>query len=155
MTDTFDVLIIGAGHNGLTCAAYLAKAGQKVLVLERSEQTGGASKTREIAPGVEASVCAHILHMLQPKIVDDLNLKAHGLDRSGEPIKTISLAESGNHLTIGRRTLDGGNVSKADKAAYTSFIERMERHAGTLAPQLLKTPPRLANVGFGNARQLA
>ena len=80
MTDRYDVLIIGGGHNGLVCAAYLAKAGRKVLVLERSDQPGGAAITREFAPGFRVSACAHILHMLQPKVIRDLNLKAHGLD---------------------------------------------------------------------------
>ncbi len=155
MTDRYDVLIIGGGHNGLVCAAYLAKAGRKVLVLERSDQPGGAAITREFAPGFRVSACAHILHMLQPKVIRDLNLKAHGLDLSGPSIDTITLAEDGNHLTIRRRSIEGAQVSAADKAAYPAFIRRMERHAKALAPQLLKTPPRLANAGLGNAMQLA
>jgi phytoene dehydrogenase-like protein len=154
MTNRSDVLIIGAGHNGLVCAAYLAKAGRKVLVLERSDQPGGAAVTREFAPGFKVSACAHILHMLQPKVIRDLNLKAHGLDLGGPSIDTIALAEDGNHLTIGQRGIEGAQVSEADKAAYTAFIERMERHAKALAPQLLKTPPRLANAGLANAMKL-
>ena len=155
MTNRYDVLIIGAGHNGLVCAAYLAKAGRKVLVLERSDQPGGAAITREFAPGFKVSACAHILHMLQPKVVRDLNLKAHGLDLSGPPIDTISLAEDGNHLTIRPQSIEGTQINEADKAAYVAFIKRMERFAKTLAPQLLKTPPRLASAGFGNAMKLA
>ena len=155
MTDRYDVLIIGAGHNGLVCAAYLAKAGRKVLVLERSDQPGGAAITREFAPGFKVSACAHILHMLQPKVVRDLNLKAHGLDLSGPSIDTISLAEDGNHLTIRPQSIEGAQINEADKAAYVAFIKRMECFAKTLAPQLLKTPPRLASAGFGNAMKLA
>ena len=155
MTDRDDVLIIGGGHNGLVCAAYLAKAGRNVMVLERSDQPGGAAITREFAPGFRVSACAHILHMLQPKVIRDLNLKAHGLDLSGPSIDTITLAEDGNHLTIRRRSIEGAQVSEADKAAYPAFIKRMERHAKALAPQLLKTPPRLANAGLANAAQLA
>ncbi|TDI61013.1 MAG: NAD(P)/FAD-dependent oxidoreductase, partial [Alphaproteobacteria bacterium] len=155
MTDRYDVLIIGAGHNGLVCAAYLAKAGRKVLVLERSDQPGGAAITREFAPGFKVSACAHILHMLQPKVVRDLNLKAHGLDLSGPSIDTISLAEDGNHLTIRQNSIEGAQLNEADKAAYVAFIKRMERFAEALAPQLLKTPPRLASAGFRNAMKLA
>lgn len=155
MGERYDTLIIGAGHNGLVCAAYLAKNGQKVLVLERSDQVGGASKTREVTPGINVSACAHILHMLQPKILRDLDLRTHGLDVSSMPIDTISLAENGNHLTIRGHELDGGDVTPSDKVAYARFMERMERHAKVLAPQLLQNPPRLARVGFGNARQLA
>lgn len=155
MTDQFDALIIGAGHNGLVCAGYLAKAGKKVLVLERADQTGGAAKTREIASGVKASACAHILHMLQPKIVKDLKLGSHGLDTSAKPLKTISLARDGKHLTLDRRSASGADISDADKAAYSKFMERMETHAGALAPQWLKAPPRLANAGLANAAQLA
>lgn len=154
MTDRFDALIVGAGHNGLVCAAYLAKAGQKVLVLERADQTGGAAKSREVAPGVSVSACAHILHMLQPKIVRDLKLKSHGLDTSARPMDTISLGADGKHLRVGRSTVEGADISSVDKAAYTKFMERMERHAGALAPQLMKKPPRLANVDLANAVQL-
>jgi phytoene dehydrogenase-like protein len=155
MTDQYDVLIIGAGHNGLVCAAYLAKAGKKVLVLERADQTGGAAKTREIASGVKASACAHILHMLQPKIVKDLKLGSHGLDTSAKPLKTISLAKDGKHLTLDRRSVSGADISDADKSAYSKFMERMETHAGALSPQWLKAPPRLAGAGLANAAQLA
>ena len=64
MTDTYDSIIVGAGHNGLVCAATLAKAGRRVLVVEASEQVGGAAITREIASGYKVSACAHILHLL-------------------------------------------------------------------------------------------
>ncbi len=155
MTDRYDALIIGAGHNGLVCAAYLAKAGRKVLILERSGQPGGAAITREFAPGFKVSACAHILHMLQPRIIRDLNLEAHGFDPSGTPIETISLAKDNNHLTIRRHSVDGAKLLDADAAAYPRFIKRMELFAAALAPQLLKTPPRLANVGLENTMKLA
>jgi phytoene dehydrogenase-like protein len=154
MTKATDILIVGAGHNGLVCAAYLAKAGKKVLVLERSSQTGGAAKNKEVTPGINVSACAHILHMLQPKVMRDLDLKSHGLE-IGAPIDTISLDADGNHLTLRGKNVVGSSLSPKEKAAYAKLMERMERHAKALAPQLLKTPPRLANVGFGNARQLA
>ena len=153
MTDRHDVLIIGAGHNGLVCAAYLAKAGKKVLVLERSDHVGGAAITREFARGFKVSACAHIVNMLQPKIIKDLNLEACGLDLNGSSLETISLNEEGTALRIGSEHV--GGVLATESAAYTKFMARMTRHAGALSPQLLKSPPRLANVGLENTVKLA
>lgn len=153
MTDRYDILIIGAGHNGLVCAAYLAKAGRKVLVLERSNQVGGAAITREFAKGFKVSACAHILHMLQPKIVKDLDLKAHGLELNNTGLETVSLTDKGKTIKFGRENVEG--VSDSEKVAYEKFMARMERLARALSPQLLKTPPRLASVGLENTIKLA
>ena len=68
MSKQYDVIIIGAGHNGLVCASYLAKAGRKVLILEANEGVGGAAITREFADGFSVSACAHLLHLLHPQI---------------------------------------------------------------------------------------
>jgi len=155
MTDNYDVLIIGAGHNGLVCAAYLAKAGCKVLVLERSSHVGGAAVTREFARGFKVSAGAHILHMLQPKIAGDLKLETHGLDLGQTGMDTISLAEGGQAITLRRASVDGAALNETDKMAYPGFAGRMERHAKALVPQLMKTPPRLAKAGFQNTLQLA
>lgn len=155
MTRSFDVVIIGAGHNGLVCAAYLAKAGKSVLVVEAADEVGGAARNRELAPGASVSACAHILHALQPKVVSDLALKTYGLKEQASPVKTIALGHGGKHLVLGKHALESGDVSASDKAALPAFIERMERHAGALAPQLLKAPPRLAMAGFQNTKQLA
>lgn len=76
---SFDVLIIGAGHNGLVCATYLAKAGLKVCVLERRGVVGGAAVTEEFHPGFRNSVAAYTVSLLQPKVIRDLDLPAHGL----------------------------------------------------------------------------
>src|SRR5215471_12074511 len=76
---TYDVVIIGAGHNGLTCAAYLGMAGLKVKVLERRDVVGGAAVTEEFVPGFRNSVAAYAVSLLQPKIIADLHLTAHGL----------------------------------------------------------------------------
>ena len=93
--------------------------------------------------------------MLQPKIIRDLKLTSHGLNLGGASLDTISLNPDGNHLTISRDSIEGAGVSNADKMAYPKFIKRMEGHAKALSPQLLKTPPRLTNAGFGNMMQLA
>ncbi|MDH3919487.1 MAG: FAD-dependent oxidoreductase, partial [Rhodospirillales bacterium] len=68
MSGTYDAIVIGGGHNGLVCAAYLARSGRNVLVLEAREKVGGAAATEEIAPGYRAPVCAHLLHHLHPAI---------------------------------------------------------------------------------------
>src|SRR6185369_10750076 len=75
----YDVLIIGAGHNGLTCAAYLAKAGLRVKVLERRKVVGGAAVTEEFVPGFRNSVAAYTVSLLNPKVIADLALHDHGL----------------------------------------------------------------------------
>jgi phytoene dehydrogenase-like protein len=147
MTNKFDAIIIGAGHNGLVCAAYLAKAGKKVLVLERAAEVGGAAGTHEFAKGFKVSTCAHILHAMQPKIIKDLELELVGAD-----LKTISIAENGNHLILGPEGLES---SHKEANTYRGFIDRVTRHAKALAPQLLKTPPRLADFGLSNTLQLA
>ena len=76
----YDAIVIGGGHNGLTCAAYLARAGRKTLVLERRHVLGGAAVTEEIFPGFKFSVCCYVVSLLRPEIIRDLDLPAHGLE---------------------------------------------------------------------------
>ena len=77
---TYDAIIIGAGHNGLVTAAYLARAGQKVLVLERRDLVGGASVTEELWPGYKVSTAAYVNSLFRPEIIRDLDLKSHGFE---------------------------------------------------------------------------
>ncbi|MEJ0046006.1 MAG: FAD-dependent oxidoreductase [Rhodospirillales bacterium] len=84
----YDGVIIGGGHNGLVCAAYLARSGQRVLVLEAAEQLGGMAATREFAPGFHVSACAHLLHMLPRSIVDELALTRHGLEFAAQSMNS-------------------------------------------------------------------
>ena len=79
----WDVVVIGGGHNGLVCAATLAKSGRKVLVLEAETETGGAARTDEFAPGFRVSSMAHVLNRLHPDVVKLLQLEKHGLNLSG------------------------------------------------------------------------
>src|SRR4030095_11025591 len=80
MAQHYDVIVIGGGHNGLTNAAYLAKAGKKVLVLERRHVLGGAAVTEEIIPGFLFSECSYVVSLLRPEIIRDLDLPRHGLE---------------------------------------------------------------------------
>ena len=97
-----DVVIIGAGHNGLTCAGYLAKAGLKVKVVERRSVVGGSVVTEEFHPGFRNSACAFAVSLLQPQIIRDLELSRYGLkivDRSGG---TFAPLENGGYLSLPR-----------------------------------------------------
>ncbi len=80
MATSYDCIIIGGGHNGLVCAAYLAKAGRKVLVLESRHVLGGAAVTEEIYPGFKYSVCSYVVSLLRPQLIRDLELPRHGLE---------------------------------------------------------------------------
>jgi phytoene dehydrogenase-like protein len=136
------VVIIGGGHNGLVCAAYLAKAGKKVTVLEAADQVGGAAATREFAPGFKAS-CAHLLNLLDKDISKDLALKSNGLKMAHSNLKTIALAEDGNHMTIGAKSIDGVGISTEDKAAYKEYRRFMSKFAGIIGGLHNQVPPRI------------
>ncbi len=142
MTNAIDVVIIGGGHNGLVCAAYLAKAGKKVTVLEAADQVGGAAATREFAPGFKASV-AHLLYLLDKDISKQLGLEQHGLRIAKAGLNTIALAEDGNHITISAEGVDGGGLSSQDQASYTQYRRFMSKFAGVIGGLHNKIPPRI------------
>lgn len=139
MTNT---IIIGGGHNGLVCAAYLAKAGRKVTVLEAADQVGGAAATREFTPGFKAS-CAHLLYLLDKDISKELGLESHGLRMARSGLKTIALAEDSNHITISANSVEGGGLSAQDKAAYKEYRRFMSKFAGVIGGIHNKIPPRI------------
>ncbi len=142
MTDANNVVIIGGGHNGLVCAAYLAKAGKKVTVLEAADQVGGAAATREFAPGFKASI-AHLLYLLDKDISKELGLEQHGLRIAKAGLNTIALAEDGNHITISTEGVDGGGLSSQDQAAYQEYRRFMSKFAGVIGGLHNKIPPRI------------
>jgi phytoene dehydrogenase-like protein len=88
-TRAWDAVIIGGGHNGLVCAAYLARAGKRVLVLERRAVVGGAAVTEEFHPGFRNSVAAYTVSLLNPKVIADMHLAAHGLRIVERPCRTF------------------------------------------------------------------
>src|SRR5215467_9192782 len=94
----YDVVIIGAGHNGLTCAAYLAMAGLRVKVLERRAVVGGAAVTEEFHPGFRNSVAAYTVSLLNPKVVADLDLHGHGLKIVERRAQNFLPAPDGSYL---------------------------------------------------------
>jgi phytoene dehydrogenase-like protein len=146
MTIAYDAIVIGAGHNGLTAAAYLAKAGARTLVLEAASDIGGMAATREFAPGFRVSAVAHLLHGLHPRIVSDLRLERHGLEYAARNIATAALMPDGRRLEIGANaaaTRDSiGLFSARDADAYPRVMARLVRQAGALGVMLGRTPPR-------------
>ena len=154
-TDKYDVIVIGAGHNGLVCAAYLARAGCSVLTLEAAKRVGGAAVTRVFAPGYSVSAGAHLIHGLAPQVISDLKLAAHGLSWATRNLDTIALAADGNHLTLGARAVTGAGLSDSDRNAYPPFMEKYRRFAGILQQTLTRRPPRLAGHSLRDMADLA
>lgn len=146
MTDKYDAIVVGAGHNGLVCSALLAKAGKRVLVLEANEQVGGAAVTREFTDGYSVSACAHLLYQLQPEVRKELRLAPR---LASEDMTTIALEEQGNHVRLRTDGVEG--VSEQDAEQYRNFRKRMARFAGLLRKYFNKTPPR---VGSRNLKDL-
>lgn len=140
----YDIIIIGAGHNGLVCAAYLARAGRKVLVLEAADVAGGLAAAREFHPGYRTSV-AHTLGHFSAKIAADLELASHGFDAEGPTLPTVGLGLERDHIVVTPGSLQG--ASDHDATAYQDYIGRMHRFADCLKPFWHKTMPRIGATG--------
>jgi phytoene dehydrogenase-like protein len=145
-----DVVIIGAGHNGLTCAAYLAMAGLCVRVVERRKVVGGAAVTEEFHPGFRNSVAAYTVSLLNPKIISDLKLAGHGLKIVERRAQNFLPAPDGSYLLTGegRTQASVAKLSTHDADAIDGFSRQLEAIADVLRQFVLRAPPNLVE-GFG------
>jgi phytoene dehydrogenase-like protein len=145
----YDVIVIGGGHNGLTNAAYLAKAGKKVLVLERRHILGGAACTEEVFPGFKFSVCSYVVSLLRPEIIRDLDLPRHGLEIL--PLDgTFTPMPNGDHLwrvnDHGKTHREIARHSRVDAEAYNEFGKAMQAMCRFVKPILSMIPPDPATL---------
>jgi len=157
MSTKYDAIVIGAGHNGLVCAAYLARARRRVLVVERSDHIGGAARSEEVFPGYRFSVFSYVVSLLRPEIIRDLELPRHGLHIL--PLEsTLTPLADGDYLAQwsdhdqNRREL--ARHSARDAEAYDEFGTLMYRMARAVKPFLSMTPPDPASWSLRELKAL-
>jgi phytoene dehydrogenase-like protein len=146
----YDAIVIGGGHNGLVCAAYLAAAGMSVAVFERRSVLGGAAVTEEFHPGFRNSTASYTVSLLHPKVIADLNLVAHGLTIVERPLANFLPLPANGYLKVGgglaATQAEVARFSAKDAQALPDYYAMLERVANVLRAMLLETPP---NVGGG------
>jgi phytoene dehydrogenase-like protein len=151
--NSYDIIIIGGGHNGLVAACYLAKAGLKTLVLERRELVGGGAVTEEIHPGFRCSTLAHGPGPLFPKVLKDLDLARHGLEIITPDARVLALAPDGRSLCVyndtARTVKEIETWSTSDAQSYPEFTRSFARIGKVLAPLLTMTPPTIEKPAVG------
>jgi len=167
MPASYDLIVIGGGHNGLVTAAYLARAGVKVLVLERRDVLGGACVTEELWPGFKVSTAAYVNSLLRPEIIRDLELKRHGFRMLPRNPSSFTPFPDGRSLMLGpNKAMTHREVAKfsaKDADALPKYEAMLERVAAFIEPTLIQTPPnpwsfnprnlvKLAKLGLGFAK---
>ncbi len=149
----FDAIVIGAGHNGLTAANYLARGGMRVCVLERRPVVGGAAVTEEFWPGYRNSIASYVVSLLRPEIVSELELERHGY----EPLPlehSLYLDSKGQYLLLngeeGNDRAEFNKFSPTDYDAYVAFEHVVHQVGAVFSKQWLREPPRLAQGGVAD-----
>ena len=145
---SFDAIVVGAGHNGLTAAAYLARAGLRVIVLERRLVIGGACVTEELWPGARVSRASYVVSMLQPKVISDLRLRDFGYRAVPLDPAYAALTPEGPIFFHNDPAITSASVaahSKRDGRVYAGFEELLDRTASFLRPMMLREPPALGS----------
>ncbi|MGN6278302.1 MAG: phytoene desaturase family protein [Sphingomonas sp.] len=146
----YDAVIIGAGHNGLVCAFYLARAGLKVRIVERRGVVGGAAVTEEFHPGFRNSVASYTVSLLQPKVIADMKLADHGYRVIERPISNFLPQPDGGYLKLGggfeRTQAEFRKFSARDAETLPAYYDALENVAEVLRDLALKAPP---NIGDG------
>src|SRR5512138_3376522 len=153
----YDAVVIGAGHNGLTAAAYLGKAGRKVLVLERRHVVGGAAVTEEVFKGFRFSVCSYVVSLLRPEIIRELDLPRHGLEIL--PLDgTFTPMPNGDYLwrvnDHAKTRLEIARHSKLDADAYDEYGKAMVEMGRFVKPILAMTAPDPTSLALKGLRDL-
>ncbi|CAM5765042.1 FAD-dependent oxidoreductase [Labrys miyagiensis] len=154
---TYDAVIIGGGHNGLTCAYYLARAGRKVKVLERRSVVGGAAVTEEFHPGFRNSVASYTVSLLNPKIIRDMELARHGLRIVERQASNFFPFPDGRYILSGegRTESEIARFSRRDAARLAAYSAEIETIADVLRDLILQTPPNVSDDGwFGSLPEL-
>src|SRR5437868_5954064 len=149
-TEQYDAIIIGAGHNGLVAAGYLARAGKKVVVLEQRDRVGGACTLEEPFPGFTMSPCAYVVSLLRPEIIRDLELHRYGFDAYVKDPQMFVPFPDENYLFFRpdeEKTVESiRRLSPHDAEAYPKFMSFFDRASELLTPILLEEPPSIADV---------
>ncbi|HEY6620445.1 MAG TPA: NAD(P)/FAD-dependent oxidoreductase [Steroidobacteraceae bacterium] len=145
-----DAVIVGGGHNGLVCAAYLAAAGLKVTVLERRAVVGGAAVTEEFHPGFRNSVAAYTVSLLNPKIIQDLDLPRHGLRIVERKLANFLPLDESTYLKVGagHTAREVAKFSARDAERLGAYGERLDVIADVLRDLVLQTPPNVTAGGW-------
>ena len=153
----YDVIIIGAGHNGLTCGAYLARAGLRTLVLERRDVIGGAAVTEEFVPGFRGSIFSYVMSLLHPKVIRDLELRELGLKVLPATDLFCPIGRD-NHIVFGadvaRTAREFSRFSKRDGAIYPEFDAYLNEAAGIVRQVLFDTPVDPSRTDLKSLREL-
>jgi phytoene dehydrogenase-like protein len=150
---TYDAIVVGAGHNGLTAAAYLARGGLSTLVLERREMVGGCCVTEEIAPGCRASTTSYIASMLRPEVIAELGLADHGL-RMVPCDPAIQVPFPDGHVVPWwvnreRAKTEFGKISTKDAARFVEVDDQLKKLARYLQPFFMEPPPEIDTTTVG------